>query len=313
MRKRNREAIFGGGGVKGFCHIGFLHGVRKLNVKIDRALGVSVGSLIAALHMNNNDADAIHRIFADRLRKSITKAAMNFDPNVSAVQLMSEVLGYRPRLLREAFTATGAPGFDEVNFDADPVKARAELIELSAWYPDLMPMMQETVKDLGLKPVKGLRILAFDVITRKPVVFSGTDYDLATALTASCALPGAFRPVPHPNGKGLLIDGAWYHRNPADLSKPGAIISKLGQATAMPLDTLTYVELMGHMKEMMGLSAWHQHEVDPCSGQIVVEMATPHVAGLSFGISTATQNAMVEYGEANTINVLTAAMKNGKF
>lgn len=306
-----RRGIFGGGGVKGFCTIGFLKAARRLGVQIEGSLGVSVGSLVAALHENGMDVDEIHRVFQERLRKSIINAARNIGPDVKASELLLAAMGIQPAIVTDAFKAVGEAGFQKVRFD-DPKAARDELIEHTSIYPDLLPAMREMVSELGLKAQPGLRILAFDIISRKPVVFdhSHTD-DLALALTSSCALPGAFRPVAHPDGKMLLVDGAWYHRNPGDFDKPGAIIVKLNKATALPLEMLTPLELAGHMKEMLGLAHFHRHEVDPAWGHTLVDMVTPHVAGLSFGISTASQDAMVEYGEERTVEVLSKAIASG--
>ena len=306
-----RRGIMGGGGAKGFCTIGFLKGARRAGVQIEGTLGVSVGSLVAVLHENGMDADEIHRVFQERLRKSIINAARNIGPDVKASELLLAAMGWQPSIVTQAFKALGAPGAENVKFD-DPKAARGALIEHTSIYPDLLPAMREMVGELGLKPQPGLRVLAFDLISRKPVMFdySNTD-DLALALTASCALPGAFRPVAHPNGKMLLVDGAWYHRNPGDFDKPGAIIVKLNKATSFPSDSLTPIEFLGHWREVMGLTHFHRHEVDPAWGHTLVDMQTPHVAGLSFGISTATQDGLVEYGEEQTLDVLTEAIVNG--
>ena len=307
----NKDTVFGGGGVKGFCHIGYLFGARKVGVNVRSALGVSVGSLIATLVMNGRRPEEIQEIFSERLRKSITKAAMNYAPDVTAVKLLYAALGWHSQLVKDAFTAEGTPGTRPIKFEGDLSVVRAKLIDETSFYPDLFPAMREMVDELKLKPVRGLRVLAYDIVERRHVLFDHTTADLALALTASCALPGAFRPVPHPNGKGLLVDGAWYHRNPGDFSRRGSIIVKLNKATALPQEMLSPIDFMGHMKEMMGLSAFHRDEVAPSQGHTVVEMNTPHVAGLSFGICSATQQELIDIGRETTIKTLRAARKNG--
>ena len=304
------EGVLGGGGVKGFCHIGFLKACRTENVSFSSLTCVSVGTLVGVLHVNGYSPEEIHKIFAERLRTRLSQAARNYSPDVSALQLASSLVGYRPAIVDAAFMAVGAPGSEDIRFD-NVDEARIAVAALTAFYPDLLGPMREMVAELGLKPGNGLKIVAFDAIERKPVVFEGTDYDLALALTASCALPGAFRPVANPLGKGLLIDGAMYHRNPVEFCEGKALVSKLVRATALPNEMLNPIEFMGHMREMMGLCPFHRHEVDTSAGHIVIEQKSPHVAGLSFGISRATQDSMVDDAESHTLEVLRSARENG--
>lgn len=302
------EGVLGGGGVKGFCHIGFLKAAEKLDLRFSSLLGVSVGSLVATLHCNGYKPDEIHEIFRDRLRTRLTAAAMNYAPDVSYFQLLRAVLGCMPSPAREAMTAYGAAGA----VAKMPAESLQAVIAMTSWYPDLHGPMRDMVKELELKPSPELKILAFDSIERKAVLFEGVDYDLSLALAASCSLPGAFRPVLSSCGTQVLIDGAFWHRNPGEFCKGRALISKLGFASALPVEALSPIEYLGHLKEMLGLTHFHRHEVNPEDGHVVVEMKTPHVAGMSFGISKATQDAMVEYGESQTILAVEEARKNGK-
>lgn len=305
------EGVLGGGGVKGFCHIGFLKACREENVSFSSLLGVSVGSLVAALHCNGYSPEEIRVIFADRLRSRLTQAARAFPADMSTFTLLTKLLGPRHPLLASAFRAIGAPGEEAAFHECEFEDLRLAVQSLSAWYPDLLESMRDMVKELKLKPTEQLKVLAFDAIQRKPVLFEGTDYDLALALTASCALPGAFRPVLNPDGRGLLIDGAMYHRNPVDFCKGKGLVSKLGFASAWPSEVLSPIEFIGHVREMLGLTHYQRHEVDTSTGHIVVEMKSPQVAGMSFGISTKTQDAMVEDSLQLTLKALRDAKSRG--
>lgn len=94
---------------------------------------------------------------------------------------------------------------------------------------DLVPLMRHLVEKYDLKPNDQLQIIAYDVLRREPVVFSGTDYDLAAVLAASCAVPGIMRPVIYTwRGRTMyLYDGAVYHPQPGEFSPSPAIIGKL--------------------------------------------------------------------------------------
>lgn len=89
---------------------------------------------------------------------------------------------------------------------------------------DLLPIAEDFVREHGLKPVKGLRIVAFDVLTGKPCVFEGTQYDLALALASACAVPGISRPVR--TGTQLLMDISTQDWKPEALCSKGAMISR---------------------------------------------------------------------------------------
>jgi hypothetical protein len=72
----------------------------------------------------------------------------------------------------------------------------------------LLPAAKLFVARKRLKPRDNLRLICYDVTTRRSVVFEGTDYDLATALAASCSVAGVMRPVRR--GKSLLVDCSLY-------------------------------------------------------------------------------------------------------
>lgn len=78
---------------------------------------------------------------------------------------------------------------------------------------DQVPLMRRLVKELDLSPQPNLRIVAFDLLGRKPYVFEGTNYDLAIALAASCSPYPIIRPVHYVDEKGqelMLVDACVY-------------------------------------------------------------------------------------------------------
>lgn len=89
---------------------------------------------------------------------------------------------------------------------------------------DLVSVARAFVQANGLKPVPGLSIVCFDLLSQKPVIFSGSNYDLATALAAACAVPGISRPVR--TGKYLLVDIAGHEWQPKSVCGAKAIISR---------------------------------------------------------------------------------------
>jgi hypothetical protein len=78
---------------------------------------------------------------------------------------------------------------------------------------DHLPLTQQLVKELDLSPQQDLRIVSYDLLTRKPFVFKGTDYPLDIALAASCSPYPVVRPVRYVDENGklrLLVDACAY-------------------------------------------------------------------------------------------------------
>lgn len=78
---------------------------------------------------------------------------------------------------------------------------------------DQVPIMRGIVSELGLSPKPNLRIVAYDLLSRKVFVFEGEDYDLAIALAASCSPYPVARPVEYRDANGkrsLLVDACVY-------------------------------------------------------------------------------------------------------
>ncbi len=178
---------------------------------------------------------------------------------------------------------------------------------------DLSQPMREMVREFGLKPNKQLKIVTFDLIQKEPVVFEGEDYDLATALTASCALPSVLRPVWYQDGARLrlLADGALFHYNPTCFSSAPAIVSTLKPASEWSKDIQTPLDFYFHMRELYFPIAGHRRVVDP-NMHIVVDCGLPDVAGLNFGVSAETCERMIADGYKTAHRVLADANAKGR-
>lgn len=178
---------------------------------------------------------------------------------------------------------------------------------------DLRVPMREMVDEFGLKPNPGLKIVSFDFISQEPVVFEGTDYDLAQALTASCALPTVLRPVwfQDKSKLRLLVDGALYHYNPTCFSRQPAIVSSLKPATSLPTEWQLPLDLYFHFRELYWPIAGHRRYVD-AEKHILIEVGLPDVAGLNFGISEKKCRQMIEDGYATSLPILKAEIAKGR-
>jgi NTE family protein len=268
------ELVLAAGGIKGFEHIGVLKALEEAHVPLGKITGVSVGSIIAAFYTNGYSTDEITKIFKEGLatRNSIST-------------LMS--------------CMTTMP--DPITFAIGGML-------------DLIGSIRQMVKRYDLKPNWQLRIIACDIMRHSPVVFDGLDYDLAHAITSSCSLPGVFRPQWHkgPNGPQLLGDGALYHYSPADFCSNASIFSIFRQATVMPTQFKSWMDIYFSAREIVSPLAGNQRYVD-AHRHLVIETGLADVAGLNFGISDAKCDEMVEDGLTTGRASLARAREEGRF
>jgi len=283
-RSNGIEVVLGGGGVKGFGHVGTLKAIEELKIDIGEITGVSIGSAVAALYANGFTTDQICEIFLRELRR--------ISPSLT------------DRTVRVRNILNGG------------------LIDLSV-------MFQDIVSRYDLRPQPNLRILAYNVLKRQPVLFEGTRYNLAMAIAASCAVPGVMRPVWFGENdvlsrvrtilggrrskvsEGVLVDGGVYHPCPGDLCQRTAIISKLGFATRLPSELLSPVDMVMHLLEMTGSLFMDRLYPDP-KRHIVIHTGMPNVAGLTFGISKELCLELVDHGYQQSHRTLAQAISQGR-
>jgi hypothetical protein len=279
------EVVLGGGGIKGFGHIGLLKAIEEQGVDVGVVTGISIGSAMAAFYTNGYAPDDVAEIFLKEVRR-----------------LKPRSLGFKVRLRNPALN------FFDIN---------ALFVDVTAKYK--------------LKPNNNLRILSYNVVSRKPVIFEGTDYNLSTAIAASCSVPGVMRPVwfgqqdtvgkvitiirswRGKTDEGILVDGGLHHPHPCEFTKSRAIISKLGFASELPSDSLHPLDLVFHLLEQG--SAWllNWYYPDPDDGEhIVVPVGMPDVACLSFGLPRKKCLRMVDYGRQQALTILEPAILDGR-
>lgn len=197
------EVVLGAGGVRGFGLVGFLRYLEDQRVKIGTETGVSIGSIVGALHSNGYSPRQIEQIMKDELVHS---------------DMQSLAQSHQP--------------------------LRHPLRTLGSHFISMRTPMENFVAKYNLTPQDNLRIVAYNLSTRKPIVFEGKNYDLAEALAASSSIPGAMRPIYYRPAKGelpesmrkggLLVDGGAYRMAPSEFSDQPAIIAKISAQSPFP-------------------------------------------------------------------------------
>ena len=192
--------VLAGGGAKGGAHVGVLKVLEEMRVPVDCIAGTSMGALIGAGYAAGQPATELETFVAGIDWSTIVggvgrRALKPVEQNRMAVEAQSEVkLG-----LKDARIITPAGLVDTSSID-DLLRtyvAQARMVDVF----DELPIP--------------FRAVATDMVTGKMVVLE--DGDLATAMRASMAIPGAFSPVPL--GDMVLSDGGMVRNIPVDVAR----------------------------------------------------------------------------------------------
>lgn len=283
-----QEVVLGGGGIKGFGHLGVLKALEERQSSIETITGISIGAVVAAFYANGYSTDEIAEILFEELGR------------------------LHPRNIEWKLSTPISLLFGQGLFD-------------------LQKIFSGLAERYELEPQENLRILAYNMVTRRPVYFQGRNIDLHAAIAASCAVPVVMRPVwvggSSTVGKavdcvggwlglssnGLMVDGGMHHPNPGpeDAGKI-ALVSKLGFASDLPAESLHLVDLVFHLLEMAGGPLLRSYFPDPeAPGNIIVEAAPQSVACLTFGLSEKQCLTMIDHGYANARKALSVACRKG--
>ncbi len=253
---------------------------------------------------------------------------------------VGKITGVSVGSLMAAFYANGytADELAEIFIREDlRLRISARLNSIAAWLNpinrvagvvNLKPEFERLVERYQLKPRNNLRIVAYDVVRRRPVVFEGTRYDLATALAASCAIPFIMRPVLYRPGRtqkrfvsriaaetmaspAILVDGGVQHMNPSTYCGGPAIVFTLGAVTRLPAELPRPVEAVFHMGELLagGLLGVHSRE-NP--RDVNIPVGSPDVGGVSFSTSQEKCRKMIRRGYKIAAAALDEAVRNGR-
>ncbi|MFZ5863637.1 MAG: patatin-like phospholipase family protein [Nitrospirota bacterium] len=170
----------GGGGVRGFAHLGVLRVLEREGLAPRAIAGTSMGAMIAALYALSPSLSAVEQRMADFFTR--------FAPALS-------------RLTARVAESRGGIALDEPS-----------LLEAGVFhqhFDDLIP-------DVGFEQARvPLAVVAVDLVSGEEVVY--TSGPVRPAVLGSVALPGVFPPVPH-DGR-LLVDGGWTSRIPVDAAR----------------------------------------------------------------------------------------------
>lgn len=216
----------GGGGTKGFAHIGVLKVLEEMNVPVVGIVGTSIGAIIGGLYSSGMDADSIRdavtstnimALLADRGTRTRSDAGDHMPMGENG-------LFFKLKMNKE-YKQTGPRG----------VLAGTSLLEFLNQYTANV----RTTNFMRL-PIP-FACVAADICTGETVVLKSGS--LASAMRASMSIPGLVEPWPIDGH--LLVDGGIVSNLPVKIAKdlfpgyPVIAVNLSGRETSISPDQLT--------------------------------------------------------------------------
>jgi NTE family protein len=190
--------VLGGGGARGAAHIGILKVLEREHIPIHAIAGTSIGAIVGGLYASGRSPEEIEK----------------FVTSIDWINLFRDESDRELLPMRQKETDLGNLANVEIgvadgrlNYPNTMVRGQKVGLLLRSWF-----LGRSEMRSFDELPIP-FRCVATDIGVVKPVVFSSGD--LALAVRASMAVPGAFAPV-HLDGK-VLVDGGIVDNVPIDL------------------------------------------------------------------------------------------------
>jgi len=199
-RKRKRVGLaLGGGGSRGFAHIGILKVLEENAVPIDILAGTSIGALVGGAYASGiGPAELIlkvHEIVRSPLADISVFKAISDAPEKKEMGIADKIgLFFKSQWL-----------FAQALFNPGMMETK-----------DFHAVVNHFIPDIGIEETKiPFRAVAADLVTGSQVVLSTGS--LRRAVTASCSVPGFMPPLQE--GNSFLVDGGIVNLVPASVAR----------------------------------------------------------------------------------------------
>ncbi len=216
----------GGGGARGFAHIGVLQRLEELGIRPDIITGSSMGALIAAAYIKMGSAAATW----DELDKMVRSE--------SFTKLGMHLINVKARGGASFWHQVSAAIQDRIVINlahSKPGLVRGERIE------DVLKLV--VTEDKWFDSGTALGIVATDLYSGEDVYF--TEGSLLPAVMASAAIPGFLPPVYH-QGK-TLVDGGVSQQVPIRMAR------EMGATFVLAVDVGQAIHPITHMDNAMAI------------------------------------------------------------
>lgn len=275
------EVVYGGGGIKGFGHIGLLKAIEELQVDTGMHTGVSIGSVIATFVSNGYTAKEIEAIFLKEFGK-----------------IDSDLLGktLRWRGLKRFLKAGGLIDFSEL------------LKDMCQRY-NLKPQPNLRIIAYNVRTCKAVIFQGTDYCLHEALTASCSIPGIMRPVWygRNCHVPD--EDIGHQT-LDVLVDGGLHHPNPGNFSEHPAIISALGFASWLPMRMLSPADFLFHMIELFGsvLLQWCFDDLEP--DHLVIKVGAPNVGIVTAGLTPKECKKLVDRGYKIANKELKKAIKD---
>jgi NTE family protein len=229
--------VLGGGGARGFAHVGVLQVLEENRIPVHAIAGTSMGAVVGSLYAAGRDADAIEEvaydidwttIFADRIPRDRLSFRRKQDER-------NDLINFRI-------------AFDDRGVVLPPGVLRGQDLFLTL-AEKLAPA--RGVREFDKLPIP-FRAIAANIETGEAVAIGSGD--IATAVFASMAVPGGLPPVER---EGLLlVDGGIVDNVPIDVARAMGvdilIVVNVGTELRSRDDLRSFVNVLDQMQLLLG-------------------------------------------------------------
>jgi NTE family protein len=192
--------VLGGGGAKGAAHVGVLSVLEELRIPVDCIVGTSMGALVGGTFASGMDAK--------ELQEAVS--AISWQEAIARSGLRAKV-PMRRKLAGNTYSNSLEFGVRDGRLVAPSGLISTQNVDLTIQY---LVARSRGISDFDQLPIP-FRAVATDMQTGEMVVLR--EGDLALAMRASMAVPGAFAPVSI-DGR-ILGDGGLTRNVPVDIAR----------------------------------------------------------------------------------------------
>lgn len=192
--------VLSGGGARGAAHVGVLEVLESLQIPVHVVTGTSMGAVVGGLYASGVEVGELDELLADLPWETLFQD-----------KTRRRDMSFRRKQDDRNFLSDFSFGFKDGRIQLPSGLIQGQKLELML---GLLTLPVATVRDFD-DLTYPFRAVATDITTGRPVVLAGGE--LADAIRASMAIPGAFAPV-ELDGK-LLVDGGSTMNLPVEVAK----------------------------------------------------------------------------------------------